>query len=94
MLEHHTDIFAHFVQVGLFVGHIVAIHNDRAAGDFLQTVQAAQEGRLTAAGGAEDNHNLALIDIGRNIAQNLQLAEALLQMLNVNFYIVLIDGHG
>ena len=49
---------------------------------------------LAAAGGAQHDNDLALINISRYIAQNLQIAEVLLQMLNMNFYIVLIDGHG
>ena len=94
MLEHHADILAHLVQVGLFIGQVVAVHDDRAAGDLLQPVKAAQEGGLAAARGAQHDNDLALINISRYIAQNLQIAEVLLQMLNMNFYIVLIDGHG
>ncbi len=76
-----------------FIGQVVAVHDDRAAGDLLQPVKAAQEGGLAASRGADDN-DLAFINISRYIAQNFQIAEVLLQMLNMNFYIVLIDGHG
>ena len=94
VLEHHADILAHFVQIGFLVGQVVAIHNDCAAGDFFQAVQAAQKSRLAAAGGAEDDNDLALIDIRRHIAQDLEVAEVFFQMLNVNFDILLIDAHG
>ena len=81
-------------QIGFLVGQVVAIHNDCAAGDFFQAVQAAQKSRLAAAGGAEDDNDLALIDIRRYIAQDLEVAEVFFQMLNVNFDILLIDAHG
>ena len=90
----YADILAHFVQIGFLVGQVVAIHNDCAAGDFFQAVQAAQKSRLAAAGGAEDDNDLALIDIRRYIAQDLEVAEVFFQMLNVNFDILLIDAHG
>ena len=44
--------------------------------------------------GLQHDNDLAFINISRYIAQNFQIAEVLLQMLNMNFYIVLIDGHG
>ena len=72
----------------------MAIHDDITAGDLFQPVQAAQKGGLTAAGGTEDDDDLTLINIGRDIFQHFQFAEVFLQMLNVNFNVVFIDAHG
>ena len=94
VLEHHTDVLTHFIQVSLFVGQVVAVHDDLTSGDLFQPVQAAQKGGLTAAGGTEDDDDLTLINIGRDIFQHFQFAEVFLQMLNVNFNIVFIDAHG
>ena len=94
MLEHHAHIFPHLVEVGFFVGQVVTVHNDLAGGDVLQPVQASQEGGFAAAGGAENDHHLALIDVGGNILQHFQLAEVLFQVRNVNLHIVLIHAHG
>ena len=42
----------------------------------------------------KDNDDLTLVNIGRDIPQDFEVAEVLFQVLNVNFHIVLIDGHG
>ena len=94
MLKHHTDVFAHLVQVGFFVGHIVSVHDHGAGGDVLQPVQAAQKGRFAAAGRSQNDDDLALADIGGHVLEDLQTAEVFLQMLDVNFHVVLIHGHG
>ena len=76
-LEHHTNVLAHLVDIGMLVGDIVTVDNDCAAGDLLEAVEAAQESRLTRTGRPEDNDDLALMDVDRNVLEDFQIAEIL-----------------
>ena len=51
---------------------------DRSDGRLLEEVDAAQEGRLAAAGAADDHHRLALADLEVHAAQDVVVAEVLL----------------
>ena len=67
MLEHHTDVLADLIHIHLFVGDVDTIHMDLSGGHILELVQAAKKGRLTGAGRAEDDDDLALVDLGRDV---------------------------
>ena len=60
VLEHHAHLAAVEVQVDLLAveGDILEVNG--AGGRLLQEVQAAQQRRFAAAGGADDGHDLAL----------------------------------
>ena len=70
VLEHHAHLLAHSVDVG-FV-HLSALELHGAAGGDLQPVQAAQEGGLAAAGGADQADHVAAVDVDINTLQHVQ----------------------
>ena len=67
MLEHHTDVFADLIHIHLFIGDVDPIHMDLSGRHLLEPVQTAKKGRLTGAGRAEDDDDLALVDLGRDV---------------------------
>ena len=76
VLEHHAHLLAHGVNVG-FV-HFHALKFDAAAGGDLQPVQAAQEGGLAAAGGADQADHIAAVDVDVDAPQHVQSGGSLL----------------
>ena len=69
ILEHHAAIAAR-------TGDAPPIHQDLAGGRLLEPRDDAQHGRLAAAGGADQAHELALCDGRINAAERLDLAIA------------------
>ena len=67
MLEHHADVLADLIHIHLFIGDVDPIHLDLSGRHILELVQAAKKGRLTGAGRAEDDDDLALMDLGRDV---------------------------
>ena len=59
----------------------LAPHGDAAPVGTLQEVEAAQEGGLAGAGGADDGHGLPLLQGKADILQNPRPAESLLDIL-------------
>ena len=57
-LEHHIDR----TLIRRHVGEVLAVQHDLAAGRRLEARQHAQQGRFSAAGGAEQRENFAFID--------------------------------
>ena len=78
----------------MLVGDVVAIHNDRTVGDLFQTVEAAQESGLTAAGRPQNDDDLALVDVDRDILEHFQITEVLFQMGNMDLCLLVILCHG
>ena len=70
VLEHHAHLLAHGIDVGII--HLDALKLDGAAGGDLQSVQAAQEGRLAAAGGADQADHIAAVDVDVDALQDIQ----------------------
>ena len=70
VLEHHAHLLAHSVDVGFI--HLGALKFDAAGGGDLQPVQAAQEGGLAAAGGADQADHVAAVDVDINTLQHVQ----------------------
>ena len=60
---------------------LVAVHEDAAAVDRLEQVDAAQQRRLARAGGADQADDVVLGDIEVDAAQHLHLAEGLVDVL-------------
>ena len=76
VLEHHAHLLAHSVDVGFI--HLGALKFDAAGGGDLQPVQAAQEGGLAAAGGADQADHVAAVDVDINALQHVQRGGGLL----------------
>ena len=87
MLEHHTDVLTHLIDIRVLVRHVIAVYQNLACRRRLQLVQAAQKGGFTASGGSQENHNLAFGDIHTDILQNLQLSKVLFQVRYMNLII-------
>ena len=86
MLENHAHLAADLVDVGFGTGDFNTVKGDAAGGWLLQQVQAAQEGGLAGAGGADDDHLVAGIDVLGDVVQHQMVAEGLAQMLNVDHF--------
>ena len=78
-LEHHADALAGVVDVGPRVEHVDAVHHHRAGGRLLQSVEAAQQGRLARARRADDEDELALGDREVDALQDMERAEMLVE---------------
>ena len=84
ILKHHPKEGAEAVELGLrgvnAVPHgITAVVKDIAAAGCFQEGSAAQHGRFSGAGGADDRYDIPLLDGERYILQNGKRAEGLLQ---------------
>ena len=66
-LKDHTHLPAHSGQIRIRVAHVDAVHDDRPRSGCLQTVDAAKQCRLTGSRRADDAHDIAFFDIGRDI---------------------------
>ena len=62
------------------VADLLAVHLDEAPVDGFQMVDAAQEGRFSRAGRAEDHDDLARHDIEIDALQHFQLVEGLMDV--------------
>src|SRR5699024_8821163 len=58
-------------------GQPLPVDGDLAVGDRLETVQAAAQGGLPGAGGADQRHHLAAVDVQVDVLQRLEVAEEL-----------------
>ena len=76
VLEHHAHLLAHSIDVDII--HLDAFKLDGAAGGDLQPVQAAQEGGLAAAGGADQADHIAAVNINIDALQHVQRGGGLL----------------
>ena len=94
-LEHHAEPRADALdlapvgrhRVAVAVGlqpDLLAIDPDQPAGRVLQAVDAAQKRRLARAAAADDGHHLAVARRQRHALQHVQLAEFLVQVLDMN----------
>ena len=77
ILKHHADTLAVSRDVLRF-GDILALEQDRSGGGLLQPVETAQEGALTASGGADDGYDFTEADIHADAAQDLDVPEILM----------------
>ena len=70
VLEHHAHLLAHSVDVGIV--HLHPFKLDGAGGGDLQPVQAPQKGGLAAAGGADQAHHVAAVDVDIDALEHVQ----------------------
>ena len=62
-----------------FFGDVHAVKDNGTAGGLLQQVQTAQEGGLAGAGGADDHHHVAPVDIHGNTVESLDGAVVIMR---------------
>ena len=79
MLEHHADTLAELV--GIVVQHRPAVQQDVAAIGLVQSVQSAQQRRLTGAGRSDDGRPCCPRDVDIDAAQHLVAAEGLVNTI-------------
>ena len=83
-LENHADLLAQLVHIDVVGGEVGAAEPHVAGVGGLEQVQAAQQGRLAGARGADDGHDLAGHDRKVDVAQDLEIAEGLAQALDAD----------
>ena len=83
-LEHDADVGAERPQVARIVVERVAGDRDVALADLLQPVDAAEHRALARAAAADQRHDLARLDRQRDPFQDLERAEALVDVVNVH----------
>jgi hypothetical protein len=79
-LEDHPDLAADRGDVADVVRELDAVDDDLAALVLLEPVDRADEGRLAGARGTEDDDDLALLDVHADAAQDVELAEPLVDV--------------
>ena len=67
MLEDHAGVLTNVLNTHLLVDNILSLEDDGAPSGLLQKVDAAQQGGFATAGGADDGHDLALMDGEGNV---------------------------
>ena len=82
MLEHHTDVFPHFVDVGVRVGYGMAVHHHMAGCNLLQAVQTPQKRTFAGTGGAYHAYNFPLPYLDADVLKDFQLSEILFQVMD------------
>ena len=85
-LKDHADLAADGGDVRGAAVHGDAVDDDGAAGGLLQTVEAAQEGALAGAGGADDADDLAFFHGTVDALEDLKGTEALVQVPDLNHH--------
>ena len=86
MLEHHADVAAHRDDLFRIIGELDAVDDDAAGLPVLQMIDAAQQGRLAAAGWATDDDALAERDFQIDVTQYMKFAEPFVQGDDFNRY--------
>ena len=84
LLKHHAQVLADLVDVVLRVVDINAVHGDEPAVDFLKSVDGTQQRGLAGAGGAYDDHALALIHMQGDILQGGQFSKEFPHMFDAD----------
>ena len=72
------------ILVLMAVADVDAVKDDMSGGRLFQQVQAPQERRFAAAGGSDDGDDLVFVERRADILQNLQLVEALAEVLHLD----------
>ena len=94
-LEHHAELRADALDLAAVGRHgvavavgleldLLAVDADQAAGRVFQAVDAAKQRRLAGARTADDGDHVAVAGRERDALQHMQLAEFLVQVLDVN----------
>jgi hypothetical protein len=80
-LEHHAHLGAQRSEVGALIGEQGAVEVDLAAVDRFETVDRATQRRLAGARRTEEYHHLPGGDVEVDVAQHVQVAEMLVDVL-------------
>ena len=84
-LEHH----AHLALTHVHVGHVLAVDEHAALVHVVKSGDGAQQGGLAAAGGAQQRHHFAFVDVQVDMLQNRIASETLDYVANFN-----VGAHG
>ena len=79
-LEHHADFLPHLRDGLIFPQNRLPIQQNLAALNGFQTVQAAKQSAFSAAGGADDDHHLAFVNIEVKVMEYLMFGKGLAQV--------------
>ena len=88
MLKHHAHFFPHRIE--LFVRHsgqILSLEQNLSGSGLFQTVQTAQKGTLARTGRSDDDDLFTLFNGRCDALQNVQVAEGLLQIFNLDHFL-------
>ena len=77
MLEYHTQLLAHLIDITVLIHDIVAVKEDFAGSGLLQTVEAAQEGTFAGTGRTDDNDTFTLLNMAVDVLQYLKITKVL-----------------
>ena len=91
ILEYHADLLADLVDIGLLCVDLLAFKDNLTGGGFFQAVEAADEGAFAGAGGADDSHYFALMDIDIDAVEDFQLAEMFFQAAHFQQHFVCLN---
>src|SRR5206468_11881987 len=83
-LEHHADFAPDFVDPPQVRSEIDAFDDDLAFLEFLQRVDAADQGRFARTRGAADDDALALGDIEIDVAQDVKVPVPFIESLDTD----------
>ena len=75
LLEHHPDLAPYLVDCLEIVRELRPVDDDATALPVFNAVDAAKQGRLSAAGRAADDDALSLHDLEVDLAQHVEAAE-------------------
>ena len=82
MLEYHSHVSAHFVNIGLGVRDILSVEPYFSAGGCLQQIQAAQESAFARSGRSHDHDLLSRVDMITDTTQHMVIFKFFVQVLN------------
>ncbi len=94
VLKHHSDVFAHLVDIHLFCRKYRNRRRLWFRGRLLKTVETTQKGGFSRAEGpitTTTSPSYMSLEIS---PKHLDFSEGLFKMLHMNFYVIFIDGHG
>ena len=84
-LEYHTDLLTKLGDGRAAFFDFFAVQGDGAALDLFQCIDAAKQGTLTAATGADDDDDFALMDIEVDVVENVQSVIFFFQMFDFQY---------
>src|SRR5690606_16033111 len=83
-LEDHACLAPDLVDGAHVVGEFDAVYQDPAFLMLLETIDAADEGRFARAGGSDDHHHLALVHRQRDVLEDVELPEPLIESFDLD----------
>ena len=84
-LKHDSHLLPKQLQVRFFGIDMIPVHPDVALLNWLKTVDAAQQRALSRTAPANEHHIFAFFDIKIDVFQDVKIAEAFMDVLNLNY---------